>query len=523
MKKVILVFVGSLLFSVCGVVTASVPVTALTLTKISPVSTYYTGELEAVEKGVLSFEEPGYLEYIAPVGEYAFSPIKNFKTGEILRAGTVLAKQKIDKREYELKIAIMEERIEEVDFLAARRDFQRNKKLIAKNVVSMKAFNDSKTHFLNAKLALDKAVNNVMIAQYLVDRATLIAPFSGVVTKVFLQAGARAGDGDSAVELTKMSPLLVKIPFPPEIVNKFKEGAEVNVYPVCGNKPQKAWCTTNISNDMLYAYVNNEIIPTMNLTPEQEKLKKVFRLYPVIHIAPDIHIVGELGEVVQSVHLTVPLAVPVDAVHTDKNGTYILKVNRKDRRDLFEFTVNKVYIKLGDVKKTFNLGLGREVEVQSIKKTDKLNVDDLLVFSCEDGIQDGETVIKENLHWKFMPGQLIKLSIPALCKPGFYVPGNAIIHQADGDNYVYIVVNGKAKLREVEITGRSSGYNCITSSEIKAGDQVIVLDRAKMALELYDGAVVKIHEIYQQPIRLTKPRASELLEPLKSIRSSYYK
>jgi RND family efflux transporter MFP subunit len=522
MKRGVLIFVGSLLLTMGFCVNAAVPVTVMDLKTVKPVDTFYTGELEAIEQGILSFEEAGYLETIVPVGEYVFSEIKDDVTGQVLRKGTVIAQQKTDKQEYELKVALMSKKIAESDFLAAKRDYDRNSKLADRSIVSKKDFNDSKTALMNSKLGLDKATSEVMIKQYLLDRATIMAPFSGIVTKTFMQAGGRAGDGDDAIEVTKMSPLLIKIPFPRDIIDKFREGTQVQVYPAGSSEPVEAWCNTSINNDVLYAYINNEVTPTIKLTPAQEKMKKVYKIFPVISISDSGQVIGELGKFINYYPKdNVPLAVPLKAIRKDDKGTYVLKIV-KSESDLLQFSVKKEYIQIGEIKREFNLGLSRKVEIQSLKDAKGLTTSDLIVLTGDEGIEDGETVVKENVRWKFMPGQLVKLAVPALNNPGIYVPANAVIHQADGDNYVYLVDGGKAKLTKVDIIGRSSGYNRIIGNDVKDGAQVVIMDRDKEFSELYDGVSVETKKTLPAPVRITKPRADELMLPVADIEGSYY-
>ena len=523
MKRGVLVLVGSLLFAMGFCVNAAVPVTVMDLKTIKPIDTFYTGELDAMEKGSISFEESGTLDYIVPAGTYVFSEITDFKTGEILRKATVLARQKGDKKEYELKVALMGKKMAEADFLASKRDYMRNKTLIARNAVSRKVFNDSKTDLMNKKLELDKTESELMVKQYILDRATMTSPFSGMVTKSFRQVGAKIGDGDATVEVTKMSPLLIKVPFPKDIVDSFKEGTDIKVYRSGAHDPVDGWCNTSMSGNQLYAYVNNKVVPTLKLTPEQEKMKKVFKFYPIIPLSDSARVIGELGNVLDLPKIDMPLAVPIRAVRTDKDGTYVLKVNRDGKKDLFEFTVSKVYIELGDIRRSYNLGLGREEEIQSLKNPNGLTRNDLIIFAGDKNIQDGESVIKENVTWEFMPGQLVKISIPALNQPGIYVSADAVINQVDGINYVYLAVDGKAKLTRVEIVGRSSGYNRIVGNGIKDGAQVVVMDRDDEFLELYDSVALEVKKTLPAPERITKARVDKLALPISDIEKSYYK
>ena len=508
MKKCILFFVGSFLFAIGFSVNAAIPVTVMDLKTIEPVDTFYTGELTAVEKGVLSFEEPGCLEYIAPVGTYVYSEIKDPKTGKVLREGTVVAKQMTERREFELKAAIMQKSTIESGYISSKRDYERNKKLVDKKIVSEKDYSNSLTDMLSAKAMLIKAVHEVGVREYFLNRNTLLAPFTGIVTKTLLQIGTRACDGRDAIEITKMSPLLVKIPLPLEVVDATKEGVEANVYPPGISESVETRCTSGVTSNMLYAYVKNKVISTTKLTAKQEKMKKVYKIHPVIPISDSAEVVGDI---LNSTKTDVPIAVPVNAVRTDKNGTYVLKINKKQGKDLSEFSVDRVYIKFGDVsRKYYNLGLFKGEKIQVLEDAGDLSVDDLVVLLGNKDIQDGETVVKENLRWKFMPGELVKVSIPALCEPGIYVPSGVIIHHADGDNYVYLVEDGKAKLTFVQIVGKSSEYLRIIGDGIKDGAQVVVINSDKNYDEIYGGVDIDIKNTLPPPEKITRPHREKL-------------
>ena len=503
MKKRFII-VGVLLFAIGFHATATVTVNVVELKTMEPTNTFYTGELEAIEKGVLSFEEPGLLEYIAPVGTYVFTEIKDPETGHILREGTVIANQIHSRRENEHKAAVQERNIIEADFEAMERDYKRNKRLIAKNIVSEKVFSDSKTDFTNAKSKLEKATHDVEVKQYFLDRTTIRAPFTGVITKTLLQAGTRACDGRDAIEVTKMSPLLVKIPLPQNVADTINEGINIEVYPTCTEKlePENVWVTTGTDNNMLYAYVNNKIIPTTTLTPEQENMKKVHRIFPVVPLSDFAEIISD---VVDNTRMDIPLAVPEKAIRVDNNGEYVLKVN-EDISDLSEFTVTKIYIKSGSIKRDYNIGIGRKEKILDIKATDSLIAGDLLIIQGDANIQDGETVVKENIRWKFLPEKEVQVSIPALSQPGIYVPSNTVLRHPEGGNSIYLIEDGKTKLTNIQITGYVDEHYCITGEGVKDGAQIVIIEDEKDLEMLYDGITVDIEEVLLASERITKQR-----------------
>ena len=76
---------------------------------------------------------------------------------------------------------------------------------------------------------------------------------------------------------------------------------------------------------------------------------------------------------------------------------------------------------------------------------------------------------------KFMvPGGLANLTLVLATRSGLAVPTLALVNR-DGSKAIFIAENGKAKLIKVSVGLENEGYTEVTSSQLKAGDKVIVI------------------------------------------------
>jgi hypothetical protein len=210
------------------------------------------------------------------------------------------------------------------------------------------------------------------------------------------------------------------------------------------------------------------------------------------------------------------LAIPARAVHKDDKGEYVWKAIGQAAMDKnkgidSEFTVEKIYIKTGKLKREFNYGANVALTVVDLEDTGSLKVDDVLVLYGDKGIQSKDKVVYCKIEWLFLPGETVKVEIPDLMKPGFYVPSNCIIHESEGFNFVYAVENGKARLVKVKLTGIADKTYSIEGSGIKEGTQLIVLNDEKQTAEIYDSCSIEVKETIPPCKRIEHHHASPLI------------
>jgi RND family efflux transporter MFP subunit len=148
----------------------------------------------------------------------------NFQEGDRVSAGQLLAKLDDEMLNIQLENA-------EINVEGQKNDDTRNSNLAKENVVS--GVQQEKT-----KLALKSAETQVKQIKKQIKNTSIIAPFSGVVTKKMIDLGSVVGPGTPALELTDISSLKLNISVPERDILKFKVGQQVTVNAdVYANKP----------------------------------------------------------------------------------------------------------------------------------------------------------------------------------------------------------------------------------------------------------------------------------------------
>ncbi|HJO92259.1 MAG TPA: hypothetical protein QF753_02565 [Victivallales bacterium] len=500
---------------------AAIPVTDFTVKKLTPVDVFFVGKTKPLDKVTLGFDIQGKIERTKQVGDIVHSPIFD-GSGKELRKGTVVAALYKQRQKFELNAAEMNVKIAKYDLKQSLDDYKRNQLMIKKNAISRKAHDESKIEVMKAKMTLDNAENSLSQAKYNLAATDIITPFTGIVSQVLRGKNLGTGDDGEVIEVVRMNPMLVEIPFAPELIDRLGKQDVVKVYPPGMSKPVPTWVefeSFGIQN--LEVYVPNKLISETYLTPEQRKLPKVYEVFPVMPIVnsntADIHDVDFKDSNGKS-----PLAIPVEALHRDKNGSYVFIAQNQRCFSLKEgidkeFTVKKVYVELGNIRRYFNIGNKSGVQVTSIKNG-SVKEGDIVVLHGDKSIKNGSKVVREEQRWMFYPDQKVKIEIPAISGPGFYVPKDAIIHQAAGSNFVYAVEGNKAKLIKVGITGLSPDNYSILGNGIKEGTKIIVVKDKSKIDQLYDGAEIKVTNTLPPLTRIEHKRAYNAVIPLDSIK-----
>ena len=519
--------------AICVSVTAAIPVTVTELKMLKPVDTYYVGKTVAIgtdavgdtdaKPGILAFDNSCRIKSVKPVGSVVFSTIRD-TDGNIVRKGTVVASAYRERQENALQAAILDKKITEEEYAKAKKDFLRIENLFNKKVGSKKEYFDQKTAYLEAKLSLDEKNNELALAEWDLKACDLVAPFSGIVTQIWRGANRWAGDGDEVVTVQRMDPMMVKIPFPREIVEMLSEVTKIKVYPQnAPHGPVDSWVhirTTDFNN--IYAYVSNKIVPERHLGAEEKKLPKVHKLAPVMKMYHNNPLESHSSNK-NSSEDNIPLAIPQNAIRKDVNGNafvFAAKVIKViNGTELLE--IKKVRVVLGNIVRDHNLGTQYVVRLRSLKDTGGLKEKDIVVVNGTDDLKTGKAAYVES-EWLFLPGQLLKLEIPSLSKPGLYVSRKAIIHQSAEENYVYVVDNGVAKLVRIKIVGNSLENYAIRGEGIKPGTKVIVLDDKSQIKKLYDGVRINVKGALPAPERITRKRVDEVIVPIEDVPKKYY-
>ncbi|MBJ6360447.1 efflux RND transporter periplasmic adaptor subunit [Paenibacillus sp. MAHUQ-46] len=134
-----------------------------------------------------------------------------------------------------------------------------------------------------------------------------------------------------------------------------------------------------------------------------------------------------------------------------------------------------------------------EVEIPDLNKTYTAKVSYLSPLTNDSGFYTLEAKLA-NPEEKIKPGMVAKLVVnQERQKDALLVPTESIIEK-NGQPYVYIVKDGRAAMKEIEVLESQSDLSAI-AGELKAGDEVVT----KGQMTLADGHKVKRIEGAQKP------------------------
>ncbi|MEM6996569.1 MAG: efflux RND transporter periplasmic adaptor subunit, partial [Myxococcota bacterium] len=160
------------------------------------------GEVEGSKEAILASAQGGFVE------------AANIEVGDTVAVGDPLFR--IDSALYNARLAQVR-----AELRAAEREHKRAEKL---GKIISGAERDS------AKDRYDVARAAVKVAQLQAKRATIRAPFDGVIASVELEKGEVAGLGMPAARLLQLNPIKVTVSVPDRDVVGLKVGAEVEVH-----------------------------------------------------------------------------------------------------------------------------------------------------------------------------------------------------------------------------------------------------------------------------------------------------
>ncbi len=226
MKKHITLVVLSLLLISCGSDTKEslkdkTPAIVVTVSSVEAENNnpFFTasGKIEATDQVTLSTRTSGYVDQIYVI------------VGDKVAKGKLLLS--INNADLQAQRAQVNARITEATaaYNIAEKDYNRYKNLYAKNSASQKEMDDMSTNFemAKARLAAANEMKNEINAQF--KYVDIRAPFSGVVTNKFIDAGDLANPGMPLIAIESPENFEVPLTIPESEISQIKNGAKVNV------------------------------------------------------------------------------------------------------------------------------------------------------------------------------------------------------------------------------------------------------------------------------------------------------
>lgn len=489
-------------------------VNTVDLKVITPRNAFSKGEVLPAETKRVYFNKSGTLSYIVGRGDYIFRSLFN-SDGSIEENGTVFAT--IDEVQVKAKVEASKKRkeIAEKSYQYMHKMTQANQTLAEKQVITPFELEQSEISLLSDLLQYETNSREMdeIVSRY--KDGNLYSPVSGIVKNVYAFPGENVNIGSRALNVMVMDPVTIKIKCWNAFLNIYNKEVEAYVYSANSPIPIKAPLDVKEA-DKTYAYVilKNEPIIASLLSTGQQKLPKVFALYPVKDL---LNLKIERFYLPEKENSKEVLAVPVESIRADEKGFYVFKAIDKNIKGLrtalpLEVRIKKTYIEPLDAFANIYFSVDISTKVQAFKPNPDLNANDIVIGASEPGLKDGEVVIRCPLKWNFYPGQIVKVEIPELTPKAIYLPKTCVINSGTNENQIYIVENDILRLKAVDVIGTFADYVAIQGAGISTGKRAVMIDQPDLFNFLYDGRKVKILNSSEAPLFLEKPYALNFAE-----------
>ncbi len=360
-------------------------------------SEIYTGTVVALVKDKIpagaDADYWGYLNFTAKWGQIIKPEIKDID-GKIIEKGTALT-------EMSEKYWLDNVNAARGGLLAAKNEmkvaydnFKRYEELYPTGASSVKIYQNMRAQYYEAYGAYQTAEANLYEKERDLSECIHVAPFEGIVDKVFFSSGILAPNPD-VIEISMLNPIGIKIFMDTDKASRISFDTPITIYFNDNENP------IGIYNGLSFVTNDGIILVTRNYPKQNtnDNMIKVKDCFPVVNFY-----IGKLeGN---------KLGVPVSAVVKDDKGFYVWRA--KDRKMLEPesgftpvFNLEKVYITPGNLKRAC---YGCD-EIRILKDSGKLELHDVVVISPSDNLTAGEKVNCPPARYVLMPGDKVKVVI----------------------------------------------------------------------------------------------------------------
>lgn len=192
--------------------TAAIPVEMASAQR-GAISAYYstTATLEAEEEAMVVAKVRGVVQEL------------NVEEGDYIRTGQVMAQ--LEDEQLDIEAARAKATMDRLF-----NEFQRNKELYDRKLISAEQFENSKFEYESQKAAYE-------LARLKVEYSQIKAPISGVVSQRMIKVGNMVNTDEEVFKITDFDPLLAVLHVPEHEMNKLRKGQEavINVDAVQGH------------------------------------------------------------------------------------------------------------------------------------------------------------------------------------------------------------------------------------------------------------------------------------------------
>jgi hypothetical protein len=394
----------------------------------------FMGSVGLSRSAKLSFLKDVQLTYVVPVNEVVRGKITD-ADGKIIREGDVLAKAKDTKERIIVNICSQKVKKGKQSLKDSRLNLKRIEKLYKRHVFSERQHEEAENEYLQASSDYDVCRLELLDAQSNLDSKVLHAPFSGIIEKVLAEEGSSLFEDKSVLVLSVFDPARIKVQLHDVLTDLLCVNNKFQVYPTGFTKPTPAWLKTQeIFTDYIELSVKNYLVPKRKLTPEQEKLPKIYTRMRAIK-TPEIP--------------EVPMWVPAHSIKKDDKGSYVWIISSKNEsksgsKHAPTLTVKKIRIQ------PRNMFIQRySAQYQALEKAGELKDSQIVLLKTDGFLVDGGKAIMQDSSWLFQPSEKVWVSIPELAEH-MYTVSRSALKTFKGRSFVFVI--GKdSKVSPVEI------------------------------------------------------------------------
>lgn len=434
----------------------------------------FMGTVKLSRSAELSFLSDVQLTYVAPVNEVVRGKITD-ANGKIIRKGDILAKASDTKERIIVNICTQKVKKAKQAVKDASLNLKRIEKLYKRHVFSERQHEEAENEYLQAASDYDVCRLEVLDAKSNLDKKVLRAPFSGIVEKVLAEEGSSLFDDKSVVVLSVFDPMSIKVKLHDVLTDLLCVNNKFMVYPTGFTKPLSAWLKTQeIFTNYIELSVKNSLVPKRHLSPEQEKLPKIYTRMRAIKDPESPKI---------------PIWVPTRALRKDSKGSFVWTVSVKnsaknDFHKASNITVRKIRVK------TKNMFMQKHsAQYQALENPGSLKDSQTVLIKTNGRLIDGGKAIMQDSSWLFQPTEKVWVSIPQLSEHIYTVPQDAL-KVFEGRSFICVVdKDSKAFPVEIFVYNRFNQTAEIIGKNLKPGMKIVCTKSNGM---LYLGQKVKL-------------------------------
>lgn len=472
-----------------------------------------TGVAEAWAEQDVGFDVPGRVIFIAQ--ENSFLQGRWLEEGKVIEEGDLLAR--LDPALYEAGVQTSEAGVSwamvnleeiypaELEQAEAQRKlgeatYTRMKEAFDRNVATITELDETEAERDVARAGVVRATAQIESGRANVERTeadltkakldlsytTLMAPFTGELSELYVRVGGYVNPGDPVAHLVTMDPIKINITVSGQTNRTISTEDLADVYIRGYDEPLRATVylksTAADASTRTFAVAlitRNQRIPVNPPDdPAAYDLPQIEDTLPVMQVEP-----GEDA----SLWVDGPRC-----LRTDEKGTFVWKIEGLAEMETIN-TARPIYA----VRKVYVTATGRRHNLQNLYILNEL--DDAGGLTCHqplmadppDGLADGDQIAIIPMDWALRPGALVQAQFRRdVVPPGYYVPFPAVMPTEAGAGYIMVVDTDSGTARKIPVTLGP------TVNDLRMIDGPDLADGLKVVVEglnyIQDGEAVSI-------------------------------